>query len=114
MGRGTVTFKCPEERKEGLNLPHGHVQPTALHDVNFHNVEELIVGKRENYNACAFSRGINVLEILKQLSMNACCSRKCVLFGLKDVNIQPEGITCCCLLNICNSLNWKEAHSWSE
>jgi hypothetical protein len=35
-----------ESHTEVLNLLHAHVQPTAVHSVNIHHVEELILGNR--------------------------------------------------------------------
>jgi hypothetical protein len=38
-----------------------------------------------------------VLKVLKQISMNTYCLRKCVCpVDLRNVNVQQEGAVCCC------------------
>jgi hypothetical protein len=39
--------KFPESSNEVWNIPHGHVQPTAVCSVNIPHVAELILGNRE-------------------------------------------------------------------
>jgi hypothetical protein len=64
--------------------------------MNICHVEELILGKRQfTVHDIASNSRISVLEMLKQLLMNAYYSRKHVPSGYKVVNIQPEGAACC-------------------
>lgn len=39
--------KSPEGHKEVLNLPHVHIHPTAVCDVNICSIEQLIVGNKQ-------------------------------------------------------------------
>jgi hypothetical protein len=49
--------------KEALNLPHSHVQPIAVCDVNIHSTVELILGNRFiTVHDTAPNSGISILK----------------------------------------------------